>query len=712
MADTTIATTVAGDDTVLTTASTMTQTGKKSRAKKGTASKRKTKTKKEEPAEPEEAPAPQTYESSPVAPPPTRATRGKKRGSDAVDESTMTVVSEAPARKKRATRKESTAVESSVLEPVEDEVLADDPAPKKTTGRKKGRGSTARDTSKIPARSNVSMSSVASFQTLPEDFPDDDEIERQLEADLERPLTDDEDITADSDSERHKAKAKAAKSKKKAEEKKSENFAMFDPSPAEPDDNDVEDELNALRAEMEVDEPVKAPEQEPEQLQIPKKGRKAGTRKASKQTKSKKTKTVDPPPEEHIVPVEPQPEPQPEMEPEPEPEMEPQSEPEMEPEPEPEMEPEPQLEPDEVADEEDASLGSTDTVVKKSEPERPVSRNNGHGRLSRSSFASQSPTEADELAEDPVELHAVESTEPPKKRGRGRPSKASVASAGSIQPTEKQAEPVEPPKKRGRGRPSKASQGSASGAATQAKAADPPVKRSRGRPPKKLSVESKSEEAEAQLQEEAHAADVRAQEESKALAAEPPEIFDEEAGLSPVQESPVAPSSASRQLAQAPSTPGHGVSPSASARQAALSPSQSPQSSDAENAPPSSREAASATTKRVALAPVAATPVQSSPSKRNVLAGLQSQTPWKPLDLDAVLGTPFAGDGKENSVESLLRKGKELSSPEKQMTVEEWVYFNAGEAEKLLKHECEAMVSRFESEGTKAMNVLEGLRVE
>ncbi|KAL6862837.1 hypothetical protein ACO1O0_003075 [Amphichorda felina] len=705
----------------------MTPTSKKGRAKKSTASKRKTKAKKEEPAEAEEAPASEALETSPVAPPPARATRGKKRDSNAIDESTMTVVSEAPARKKRATRKGSVAVESSVLEPAEDEMLADAPAPKKTAGSKKGRGSTARTKEKVSSRTNTSMLSVASFQTLPGDFPDDDEIERQLEADLERPLTDDEDITLDSDSERNKAKTKAAKSKKNAQAKKSENFAMFDPSPAEPDDNDMEDELKALRAEMEVDEPEKAPEPEPEQLQVPKKGRKAGTRKVSKQTKPKKSKAAEPSPEEQVIPADPEPEPQPELEPELEvepvpevdlvpgrelePEVEPEPEAELEAEAEAESEVEQQLEPEELADEHDASLGSTDTVVKTSDSERPVSQDRSRGRLSRDSFTSQSPTEADELAEDPVELHPVESTEPPKKRGRGRPSKASVASAASIQPIEKPVEPVEPPKKRGRGRPSKASQGIASGAAIQAKPADPPVKRSRGRPPKKLSVESKSEDAEAQLQEEAHAADMRAKEESKTLAAEP-EIFDEEAGLSPVQESPRALSPPSRQFAQPPSTPAHGVSPSASARQAALSPSQSPQSSDAENAPPSSREGASATTKRVALAPMVATPIRSSPSKRNVLAGLQSKTPWKPLDLDAVLGTPFAGDGKENGVETLLRKGKELSSPEKRMTVEEWIYFNAGEAEKLLKHECEAMVSRFESEGTKAMNVLEGLQVE
>ncbi|KAM3561107.1 hypothetical protein ARSEF4850_003380 [Beauveria asiatica] len=163
-------------------------------------------------------------------------------------------------------------------------------------------------------------------------------------------------------------------------------------------------------------------------------------------------------------------------------------------------------------------------------------------------------------------------------------------------------------------------------------------------------------------------------------------------------------------VAEPASTPGYGTSPAPSAKQAALSPSQSPQSSDAENQPPSSRPSTSA--KRTALAPVAATPSRMSPSKRNVIAGLQSTTPWSPTNLDAVFGSPKAGTDKENGVERLLKQGKELSSPEKQMTVEEWIHFNAGEAEKKLKYECERMVSLFESEGTRAMNVLEGLTVE
>jgi hypothetical protein len=70
-------------------------------------------------------------------------------------------------------------------------------------------------------------------------------------------------------------------------------------------------------------------------------------------------------------------------------------------------------------------------------------------------------------------------------------------------------------------------------------------------------------------------------------------------------------------------------------------------------------------------------------------------------------------DDKENAaVSRLLRKGTELTSPEKRMTVEEWIYHNAGLAEQKLKHECEAMVATFEREGERALNVLEGLVVD
>ncbi len=113
--------------------------------------------------------------------------------------------------------------------------------------------------------------------------------------------------------------------------------------------------------------------------------------------------------------------------------------------------------------------------------------------------------------------------------------------------------------------------------------------------------------------------------------------------------------------------------------------------------------------KRVVLAPVAATPVRTSPSRRNVVAGLRSTTPWTAADLDMVFSP--SGD-KENGVDKLLRKGGELTSPEQRMTVEEWIFHNASQAEQKLKNECEAMVSSFEKQGTRAMAALEGLIVD
>ena len=157
-------------------------------------------------------------------------------------------------------------------------------------------------------------------------------------------------------------------------------------------------------------------------------------------------------------------------------------------------------------------------------------------------------------------------------------------------------------------------------------------------------------------------------------------------------------------------TPEPITSPPPSAKQATVSPPQSPQSSDAENQPPSSKPSNTAKSTRVALAPVDTTPVRSSPSKRNIIAGLQSTNGWTAVDIDEI----FDDLDKENALSTgrFLKNGVELSTPEKQMTVEEWIYYNAEQAEKQLKHECETIVMAFEKEGTRAMQALEGIIVD
>jgi hypothetical protein len=171
------------------------------------------------------------------------------------------------------------------------------------------------------------------------------------------------------------------------------------------------------------------------------------------------------------------------------------------------------------------------------------------------------------------------------------------------------------------------------------------------------------------------------------------------------------PPPASEEQLQPPATPSAAISATPSAKQPVLSPSQSPQSSDAENQPPSSKPSNTATSTRVALAPVAATPIRASPSKRNVnfLSGLQSNQPWTAVDIDLV----FERLDKENAVPDMaILKATQLTSPERKMTVEEWIYHNASLAEQRLKGQCEATVSKFESEGGRAMRVLEELVVE
>ncbi|KAJ5615262.1 hypothetical protein N7537_000376 [Penicillium hordei] len=143
-------------------------------------------------------------------------------------------------------------------------------------------------------------------------------------------------------------------------------------------------------------------------------------------------------------------------------------------------------------------------------------------------------------------------------------------------------------------------------------------------------------------------------------------------------------------------------------------PSLSPQSSDAENRPPSSRPSASrppvqSTPKHPEFrAPLAvSTP---SPSKRNANGGFGSSgQPWTPVDIDEVLFGE-ASD-KENADLSELFKGVKagLTSPEKKMTVQEWIVWNAKNGEERLKRECERLVGQFEKEGGRAMQRLEAI---
>lgn len=139
----------------------------------------------------------------------------------------------------------------------------------------------------------------------------------------------------------------------------------------------------------------------------------------------------------------------------------------------------------------------------------------------------------------------------------------------------------------------------------------------------------------------------------------------------------------------------------------------SAQSSDAENQPPSSRPSAirppldilSPSKSQTVRVPLAASTPTASPSRRNI-SKLQTSMPWTAVDLEQfLLASPYVD--KENVTEA---RKEELTSPEKKLTVEEWIYHNARKGEEKLRNECERLVGRFEGEGVRALKTLEGIR--
>ncbi|RDA95065.1 hypothetical protein CP533_2114 [Ophiocordyceps camponoti-saundersi (nom. inval.)] len=550
-------TTATADDSVLTTGSTMPQGGKKVKGKKATAVGKTSRSK----AKKIEADESDVADDEPTMPrpKPAKATRGRKRGSDAVEDSSASIL--APSKKRATRTRRSTVTDTSTVVADDSELVE---STSNTAGRRGIQTSQSEASRQASAVSMVSSASFASLRAPTEQFPDDDEIERQLEADLERDW--------DSDEEQHHLGPTIGASA---------DYDMLDPHPVEADDDAVEEELRTLQAEMRVNEPE-------QQLHVPKKGRKAGVRKASsKQTKSSRAKAAASSVEE----------------------------------------------PRPLEDEQshDVSVGSTDTVVKQAASE---SKNKKRGRGAGLSKASQSSD-------------AEEARSRPSQSRRPRESQTSVEVAKEVD----------------------------NGAGPED-----------GQPAENAEVE--------QLQvEEAPATELLA------------------------DTNPSGGITISQQPADQSSTPAApAISPAPSARQPALSPSPSPQSSDAENRPPSSRPATSSGKRgRATTTTVSLSQTPGSPSKRNMLVGgLQTSEPWSAASLDVLTilesMTPpprnEGNSGKENP------RAFRLSTPEKAMTVEEWIYFNAGQAEARLKHECEVMVSQFEREGTRAIRALEGLSVE
>ena len=152
------------------------------------------------------------------------------------------------------------------------------------------------------------------------------------------------------------------------------------------------------------------------------------------------------------------------------------------------------------------------------------------------------------------------------------------------------------------------------------------------------------------------------------------------------------------------------ASPKVPSAQQTPRPAVSPQSSDAENKPPSSRPSAlrpplempSPSKAQTIRVPLAASTPSTSPSKRNI-SKLQTSMPWTAVDFEKFFAASPNAD-KENILAGAL------TSPEKKLTVEEWIYQNARKGEEKLRNECERLVGKFEGEGVRALKSLEGIR--
>ena len=85
--------------------------------------------------------------------------------------------------------------------------------------------------------------------------------------------------------------------------------------------------------------------------------------------------------------------------------------------------------------------------------------------------------------------------------------------------------------------------------------------------------------------------------------------------------------------------------------------------------------------------------------------------PWSAIDYDKIfLGSPADKENNPFNLE-LGTNGESVSltSPEKKLSLEEWIQFNVRRGEEHLRSECERVIGKFEGEGVRALKTLEGI---
>lgn len=730
------------------------QSTKKAKATKKTTKSRAKKTKKDEPTEVIDIEPEQVEIQAPEPEKPKRATRGKKRGSEAViqEMSAMTltdpVVDTEPSPKRRAT--ETRRSVSPQPEDVQSSVLEDAPLEVATSPvmLKKGRKGAKKAAS---ARSRKASTASSSGKAAHSRIPDDSVLEAAIEADLARNMEDTEPF------EFHY----------KDEERESARFRQQSISTSIKAPSESHYEREGTQDVQEAQEP--APEEvsiievvpEPKQKKQPK--RKAPAK------KSKKEKAPEP-----------EPEPEPELEPEPEQEQEVDHEPERGLEPEPAAEPEPEREPEveetvelvkpkpkrtsqqkrkvqeQPAEEVSRVMMEVEPVVRQGsvvtveidmrdhQPEieetidkQPAKKQGKKAAKGKKPVASkrqesdiimdeqtESAESHDPLPEAPKPQRRESKREPKRKSKETKDDSMIMDEQENSAPAPGQEEIVEQPVKAKRGRPTKEAQEVSmimdeqeeSAPARAQEPVEQPVKAKRGRPTKEAQEASEEKEAvetKAKRGRPSKQRSIQADE----LPEEPKREQQSKKAQVPVKNTQrYSDLPKDRHRAQSfiesvtnssPQRPSPNNTHSTTQER---TPSPSPQASDAENQPPSTR-------------PLSARPPILSPSKPPASRILATTTPspskrqegyltstrsWEPMDIEELLGSFSDKENRDFTLDQGNIKDI-LTSPEKKMTVEEWIYYNAKNGEERLRRECERLISIFEREGGRAMRALEGI---
>jgi hypothetical protein len=149
----------------------------------------------------------------------------------------------------------------------------------------------------------------------------------------------------------------------------------------------------------------------------------------------------------------------------------------------------------------------------------------------------------------------------------------------------------------------------------------------------------------------------------------------------------------------------------------------SPQYSDKENEPKSAarslmKNAMAATLRspsKTSKVPLALetpnrSPLKTWASPNKQISHLSTTVPWSAVDLDlALTASPQPTPGRLS--QQLAAAAGVLTSPEKAMSVEEWVRYRAEQSEADLRRRCEQKVAAFETEGLRALQSLGGINV-